>query len=112
MKNTLLTACLLVVTGCTKSDGYKIVSYVQPPNEGQPTFTIIHQGVTITAVCQDYYGSHVGCDQLRRQVGNIIPNGQMRFLSVYTVEYQPNGTDQTCNETCEFMSVTEQRSAR
>jgi len=106
---TRLFAAILVlgaVSNAKPPEGYEIIGYTQPPNETQPTFTILHGEIKITARCENYYGSRVGCSQLRDMVGKTVPWPKMMELSQDTLEYNPdNPTSCSNSKNCEFLNV-------
>jgi len=129
---SIITWCLLL-TACNKqaAGGYKIISYSLAKSGPltaeefahaetvQPTFTILYKGVKITAICQDYYGKHVGCDQLKTNVGRTVPETQMGkgpWAGDDSLYYNPYGLSHSCTEVsapngdCEFLEVTARQS--
>jgi hypothetical protein len=108
LKSSIIALLLMfLLIGCRKGteDGYKIIGYSQPPSDELPTFTILHNGVKITAKCQNYYGNHIGCDQLATKVGTTIPLEQMGTLvgGSTTLYYKPNRGCEAHD--CEFLQV-------
>jgi hypothetical protein len=115
----------------TAETGYRIVRYTQPVNEIQPEFTITQKDLTITARCKNdpYPGAkHVGCDQLKKAVGTVVPETNMGYV-VLTPEllatvprpvdqhrelyYNPHGGSSTpCEGDCEELMVTKVQSPK
>jgi hypothetical protein len=81
-------------------DGYKIESYKQSPLTAQPTFTIRHGNIGLTAKCFGH-----GCVQLKSKVGRIIPVSKMRERSGAYLQYNPNGFNHLCNHACETLEI-------
>jgi hypothetical protein len=99
------------LVGCSHGpNGYKIVSYSQPANEPQPEFVISHKNVQITAKCDNYNGSHVGCDQLKKLVGSTLPETKMRYTfsgDSDVLVYSPDERTKDCGQygPCEFLRI-------
>ena len=108
MRYVALVFLLCGLTACssyTPANGYKVLRYSQPLNHDQAEFTILHGSVRITAQCADYYGKHIGCEQLKGLVGKVIPENQFYFTPEHRMmDYKPNGS---CGDgDCEFLLVS------
>jgi hypothetical protein len=89
-------------------DGYKILGYWQKTSTSSVTFTILHNDIEIKATCRPYYGTRGECPRLRGKVGATLTAQEMHFLSIYTLEYNPDGKD--CrSDNCEFLAVESER---
>ncbi len=117
MKTSLLGLFAVLLAGCQQiQSGYKIVSYSQPAGEAQPEFIIFHKDLKIVAKCDNYYGSHVSCDQLKSLVGTIIPETKMRYTlsDIKILVYSPDGRTKDCGQygPCEFLRISKTQSTK